>query len=103
MLRDQSITQLCKVSRHIKATVLLSSQYWKDIDAPCRLQIDYLILLARHPEDKIEQIHKEADLSIDLQIFKNMYKGATAKAFDFLYVDVKNDKYRLNFNRSITI
>ena len=38
------------------------------------------------------------DLSIGFDTFEQLYNDATAKPFNFLYVDSRDNTYRKNFN-----
>jgi hypothetical protein len=51
--------------------------------------------------DKLDHIHKLLDLSIDLDKFIEIYdQGAT---FDFLFINVKEQTFRKNFNKLLEV
>lgn len=102
-LKDKAIVSLCKANRHYNALCLYSSQYPLDMTPEQRKQMDVYILFKGHKEEKLQTIYNDADLVIDFPIFLKLYAHATEKPFSFLYVDVRNDKYRKNFNSEYSI
>jgi hypothetical protein len=50
---------------------------------------------------QLEHIHKMLDLAIDLEKFYDIYDFATKEPFSFMYVDMKNQSFRKNFNREL--
>jgi len=57
-----------------------------------------LILFRGHPEKKLEEIYRDANLSIPMEKFWQIYKFATEQPFSFLYVDCASGEFRRNFN-----
>lgn len=97
-LKNKAVIKLLKQNRHYNAMTLISSQYMNDLDPQSRRQLDYLILFKGHRPDKLEIIYKDTDLSIEYETFLDLYKNATERPYSFLYVDIRNDEYRKNFN-----
>lgn len=97
-LRDPAIDSLLKVNRHYKSKVIISSQYLNDLSPQARLQLDYVLLFRGLPMEKLLQIYKDTDLAVDFDDFVQMYGKATEARYQFLYVDVRQEKYRVNFN-----
>ena len=91
------ISAFVKKNRHFKCKVIISSQWWNDLHSQARQQLDYILLYPKMRKDKLEVIHKEADLAIPLKEFNELYEDATSKQYNFLYVDVRNEKFRRNF------
>jgi len=77
LLREPSITEFLKMHRHFKAKIIISSQYPNDILPESWLQLDYIILFKGHPDKKLEEIYKVADIPISLNRFIQLYKFAT--------------------------
>ncbi len=100
-LKTKSLVGLLKKSRHF-GSVILSSQYFLDIDPQSRAQIDYALIYGGQREDKLEIMYHDFDLSITYDEFKEMYDYATKEKFSFFYVDVRNDTFRKNFNEQLT-
>ncbi len=102
-LRDKTIPALVKKHRHFKSKVILSSQWLNDLHPGSRKQIDYFLLFRGQPVEKLEEIHKNASLSIPFDEFVRVYKFATLEPFSFLYIDCTNGTFRRNFNTLISV
>jgi len=102
-LRDPWLRKLVKENRHYKAKVIISSQHPNDLLPEQLRQIDYWLLFKGLPEEKVLKIYNDADIAIPFELFQKIYEKATEKRYSFLYIDVKDDKFRINFNTAITI
>jgi hypothetical protein len=104
-LQTPSVTQLLKKNRHFKCKVLLSSQYFNDVALQGRKQIDYLLLYRglAQSADKLKDIYHNCDMAVPFEVFVAVYRYATAKKFNFLYVDVVNSEFRKNFSHKIEL
>ena len=102
-LRHASITQLFKTSRHYKAKVIVSSQYIHDLSNACIKNLDYTLIFKSFNREKLMVLFEALDLSIDFELFEQLYLDATAQPFNFLYVDSRDNTYRRNFNREFLI
>jgi hypothetical protein len=102
-LKSKSITSLLKKNRHFRSKILISSQHLNDLLPEGRKQLDYFILFRGHPLKKIEEIHRDADISIPLDEFYRVYKFATEEPYSFLYVDCTTGEFRRNFNCLISL
>jgi hypothetical protein len=51
--------------------------------------------------DKLEHIHKMLDLSVDLEKFFDIYDYATRDPYNFLYTDMRHQKFRKNFSKEL--
>lgn len=100
-LKNPALLSLCKKNRHLKASVYISSQYCNDLLPQTLKQVSFAILFRSHTRDKLEHIHKMLDLSIDLNKFFHIYDYATEAPFNFLYIDMKNQTFRKNFNKEL--
>ena len=100
-MRHQSIGTLLKTNRHYRAKVIISTQYLTDLQPAALKQLDYFLCFRSFSVDKLEDIHRHLDLSIDFPEFLRIYQYATAAPYSFLYVDVRHDKFRKNFNEQI--
>jgi len=97
----KTIAQLSKTLRHYKIRCFYLQQYLSDLSADTRKQIDYALLFKSFNEEKLLSMYESLDLSIDFVEFVELYHYATKDPYNFLYVDVKQDKYRKNFNTEI--
>ena len=102
-LRDPSITQLVKVSRHYKCKVIFSSQYIHDLNVSAIKNIDVAILFRSFDEAKLLKIYEGLDVSCSFQTFQDMYAEATKIPFNFFYVDCRDGEYRINFDKQFIL
>jgi len=100
-LRDKSISALVKTHRHLKSSVIISSQYLNDIQPQCLLQIDILLCFKSLSEEKLLGIHKSLDLCIDFNKFLDIYRCITEEPYTFMYLNVRSEEIRQNFNKRI--
>jgi len=97
-LRHISVIKNLKSNRHRGIMNILSSQYFLDLNTGAMSNLDYMIIFKGQDEDKLEKIHKRLDLGIDYETFKRYYEYAVKTPYSFLYIDIRNDQYRKNFN-----
>jgi hypothetical protein len=102
-LNNPAVTALFKKNRHFKSNVIIGNQYWNDLSTGARQNLDYMIIFGAQPKDKMVDIHRELDLSTPFEQFYEMYKFATKDRYNFLFIDIVNDRYRQNFNLEQTI
>ena len=100
-LRASSIIKNLKSNRHRNIMNILSSQYFLDLNTGAMSNLDYLIIFKGQDEDKLQKIHKRLDLGINLDTFKKYYEYAVKDNYNFLYIDIRNDEYRKNFNEKL--
>lgn len=97
-LKAKSLVSLLKKNRHLKAKVIVSSQFLHDLAPESRKQIDTWLVFGNQNQEKLEIIYKDADISVPYDKFLKMYEVATAEKYSFLYVDTRRDEFRRNFN-----
>lgn len=97
----KSIAQLSKTLRHYNIRCFYLQQYLSDLSVDTRKQIDYALLFKSFNEEKLLSIYESLDLSIDFDEFVELYHYAIKDPYNFLYIDVKQDKYRKNFDKEI--
>lgn len=102
-LRNKTISAFLKSNRHYKSKIIISSQVWTDLEVQARQQLDYVLLFKGHPTVKLDMIHKNLDLSIPFEKFVELYNDATAEPYHFLYIDVRKQQYRQDFNKAYVI
>lgn len=102
-LRHPSLARILKVHRHLKASVIISSQYLHDLKPASILQLDYFICFKSFSLEKLEYIHKMLDLSVSFEDFWKLYKFSTADKYHFLYADVRREIFRKNLNELIEL
>ena len=108
-IRHPSVGHLLKRNRHFRSKVIISSQYLHDLPPGSIQQLDYILLWpgiphkTTGPENKLKKIHNSLDLSISYPLFEKLYDNATEEKYNFLYVDIRNEKYRHNFNKAYRV
>lgn len=98
-MRRPSIAELVKQQRHYSTKVILSSQNKNDLAPEAWQQMDYILAFPNIPDRKIESICEDVDLTVEPSELLDMYKEATAEKHHFLYIDVRNNQYRKDFNQ----
>lgn len=104
-MRNKSVNQLLKTNRHNDVMVIISSQSLTDLNKSARSQIDYMLVFPKLPVDKLKDIKKDLDLSIEFEEFEDIYKEATEDKYNFLYIgrSEPEEEYRKNFNYKFVI
>lgn len=97
-LKNKDLQHFLTLHRHLKVMNIVSSQYLEHLSKNQRAQNDVMILFKGHPEDKLKKIHYECELAVDYPDFERMYYDATDKPYNFLFVDVRREKYKHNFD-----
>ena len=102
-LKDPSILHLLKRSRHFNCKTIISSQYLLDLDISGRKNIDYYLLF-KNQNDKLPFVYKDAGInSLTFEQFVEIYNHAVSKPYTFLYVDTRDEQFRINFNKIYSI
>jgi len=102
-LKKPSLTAFLKKHRHFKSKIIVSTQYLNDVAPGSRKQMDYFLLFKGHPQGKLDEIARDADISIDMETYYKLYKNATLKKFSFFYIDTITNSYRKNFDIEYSI
>ena len=100
-LRDPILQSLLKKNRHYRLKCIISSQWLNDMRPEQRKQIDLWMIFRGMPFKKLEEIAKDADVSMDVKQFWKIYRKATKKQYSFLYIDTSDGHMRQNFNNLI--
>lgn len=101
LLRNPSIARLLKIHRHSRSSVIVSSQWLSDLQPQSILQLDYFIAFRSLSQDKMENIHKLLDLSIEFEKFWEIYKHCTEEQYSFMYLSTRDEKFRCRLNKEI--
>ena len=97
-LKNRSLSSLIKKSRHFESKLLVSTQYYCDVEKSARNQFRYWCLYGGISEDKLDQLHSDIGLSIAVSRFKGLYKDATSEQYNFLFFDKILEKFRKNLD-----
>lgn len=101
MLRNPVLNSLIATNRHYKSKVIISTQYFTDIMPDTRSCLDVLCIFPKIPIDKIQKLHEDIQLSIDYPVFEKLYLEATKKSHNFLYVDIRRELFKFNFDTQL--
>lgn len=102
-LRNKSVAYLLSRNRHLRAMVIISSQYYIDVEVSSRENLNYLILFANQSEDKLQQIYDLYINKITFDQFKDIYYMVTDKPYHFLYINTDYFEMRDCFNYKIVL
>ncbi len=110
---NPAIPILFKTNRHLKTMVIANSQDVIDFPPSCLSQITHANIFGRIPcagkNSRLYNLHNKLDLELDYPIFKQLYLNTTTpregmdKCYDFLFIDVVNNKYRKNYNTDLIV
>lgn len=103
MLRNNVFNELLSTNRHYKAKVIISTQYFSDIHKDSRVNLDVLCVFPKIPLDTIKTLHENMQLSIPLDKFERLYLKATHQPYNFLYIDIRREKFKLNFDGELDL
>ena len=98
MLRNPILNSLIATNRHYKSKVIISTQYFTDIMPDTRTCLDVICIFPKIPIDKIHRLHEDVQLSTELPVFEKLYLEATKKPHSFLYVDIRREQFKFNFD-----
>lgn len=103
-LKHKSVETLLKKARHFKGACYISYQYVNDLTPGSYKQAEFLLAFKSFSRDKLEHVHKHLDLSIPIETLFDLYDHVHKEpGYDFLYIDVRSQLYRKNFNRKLDI
>lgn len=95
--KSKEITKLLKTNRHYNLLTILSSQSLNDLNPRQVNQLDYMLMFANIPHEKVREAHEKLVLPIEFNKFYKLYEDATKEKYSFLYMD-RDNHYRKNFN-----
>jgi hypothetical protein len=104
-IKDPVVARLLKKNRHFKCKVLLSSQYFNDIELQGRMNLNYVLLYKGLEQSlkKLQEIYNNLNISVPFNKFIDVYKYCTKEPYHFMYIDVENSEFRLDFTHKIDI
>lgn len=101
-LKHETIANLSKKIRHF-GRCFISTQFITDITPATRKQMDYCIVFRSFNVEKLKTLYEAFDLSCDFDTFVDIYNFATEEPYNFLYIDIRENKFRKNFDKEIKI
>jgi hypothetical protein len=98
-MRAPIVYSLLKVQRHFKAKTLISTQSVKDLMPKAIKQLFYCIVFGGQTDAVLKDLYEALAMrAVTLAQFMQFYRAATAKKYDFLYIDIR----RVIFKRCFT-
>jgi hypothetical protein len=92
--QNQLIKKLFFNGRHYNLSTIITSQSYHKLPKDVRLNLSHLILF-KIPDDDIKSVYKE--LPINKKLFEYYYDECTKKKYNFMYLDLKNQRWFHNF------
>lgn len=102
-LRTPIVNSFVKRHRHYRIKTLLSSQYTNDLTPQALQQMDYCLIFKGIPEEKIIKLKRDFNIDDELEDLLKMYDHATEEKFNFLYIDIREQEYRKNFDKLFSL
>ena len=102
---NNMLTNFIIKSRHYNTSIWITSQHYKNIGRAIRGNASCLIVFRTQDEKVLDEIAKEVGGDIDKKKFKALYEHATKKPYNFLLIDLANDKnkFRRNFDKVLQL
>lgn len=107
-LRDKSVSRLCSKYKHFKSKVFLSSHFLTNLQPMSIKQLNYILIYKGMSYDRIKQIADTLglmspdDTKGSCFLWK-IYQYACSEKYNFLYIDIRNNEFRKNFNEKIEL
>jgi len=99
---NHPFSKLLKQNRHYKSKVIVSSQFYKDIEPTARANLDYILLFKNIPDDTLKDIYDELQLNnLSFDEFKQIYMDVHEEPYNFLYISTNDGELRKNFDKEI--
>ncbi len=100
-MRSPLIGQLLKTNAHYKLTNILSHQWATDLEPESLKQVDFALLFKSFSKEKLKDLRELLDLAVEQSDFQRLYDYATQEPYSFLFIDVRHDKFRRNFDTAL--
>lgn len=97
-MRSPIVYKLLSKQRHFKAKTIISTQSVKDLHPKAIKQLFYCIVFGGQTDKVLEDLYNALAMrAVTLEQFMRYYKTATAKKYDFLYIDIRRVVFKHNF------
>ena len=97
-LKNPVLQSMYKKNRHMKMLTISASQYICDLKPESLQQLDYLLLFQKIDDKKLEKIYRDTNTCVPMSTFYKLYKDATREKYHFLYIDVRDNQFRKDFD-----
>jgi hypothetical protein len=89
--------------RHSNLHLWLTTQSYRAIPRPMRLQFLFVVIFRVSPQE-LDVVSMELNGSLDEDVFRSLHRRAVAaKPYNFLYVDVRRQKYYSGFTDELVV
>lgn len=107
-MRHKSISKLMTKQRHYKLKCFLSCHSVNNLEKMALSCIDVYHIFPNISSEKIEELGEKVNITFKNDTKKDsklqrLYDDATAKPYNFLYIDRNNGTFRKNFNHKYNI
>jgi hypothetical protein len=102
--RTSMINKLMFRGRHANMSILITTQSYKMLSKNIRTNMSDLIFYGADNDKELRAIAEENSGGLTVKKFENLFKKATEKRFNFLYISRKHKgklRFRKNFDTSI--
>lgn len=90
-------------SRHFKIRTYICTQHLSNLAPVVRKQITTCLFFRSFSRDKLQMIYEDLDIETPFNVFEEMYRYATHDPYCFLTYDVREQRFRKNFNTLIEL
>lgn len=94
---------LCKTLRHYNSFIFIATQSLVDLSPPLREAANFSLLFAGMGEKRLKIFYDEKINKISQEDFEELYNTVTSVKYNFLFIDVDNQKFRINLNEEIIL
>jgi len=105
-LKSSIVKDLLFTGRHYLISIMISSQSYKEISRPLRMQATNIFLF-RPSQDEIQRVSEEnSNVFVDKKELNNLIKEATKERFSFFHINKQQspeDWYRINLDKQIIL
>jgi len=100
--QNKFLVSLLMKLRHSNIHLWLTTQSYRAIPRPMRLQFMYHIIFRVSPQE-LDVISTEINANLDEKIFRSIFFTAiTERPYNFLYVDIKKQRFYTGFLKRLT-
>ena len=104
---NNSVKKMIFNSRHFKISIIITSQDYKSLSKPIRLNNSNLILYQTCNRDELKSIYAENSSKMPFEDFNEILNDIYSKEFQFLLINYQNPllkhRYQRNFEEFVTI
>jgi G3E family GTPase len=100
-LRHPSIAKLCRVHRHYQIRIIFATHTLKNLQPSCLANIDYMLVFRGYAKESLTRMNELVDLGVSDEQLIDKYDKCTIYPYSFLYIDIRNGKFRCKFDKEL--